>query len=144
MEKYSFDRDIRVICVTARSFPDGIKEAHQRLHAMLPATKGRNFFGISYPESPGVIIYRAAVEESYPGEGQKMGAEIFTIKKGDYVSKTLKDWHKNEAIVSQTFRELLSDPRIDENGYCLEVYPNDDDMICMVKLDPAKARKAEA
>lgn len=132
MEKYIINKNMKVFCVTAKSFPDGILSAHQQLYAMLPATEGRNFFVISYPDKNGLIIYKAAVEESYPG-AQKLGCETFTIKKGEYLSEPLTDWRKDETIVARTFKQLISDPRIDKNGFCLEVYLNGNDMKCMVK-----------
>ncbi|MEW5844397.1 MAG: hypothetical protein AB1775_14150 [Bacteroidota bacterium] len=47
---------------------------------MLPSDKGRNFFGISSPNREGDIIYKAAVEELFAGEAEKLGCETFIIK----------------------------------------------------------------
>lgn len=67
--------DIKVFYVTASSFPDGIKEAYEKLHAMLPSVKDRKFYGISYPQN-GKIVYKAAVEEVSEGEANKYGCEL--------------------------------------------------------------------
>ena len=91
MEIYHLEKDINLFCVTATSFPEGVQAAHRELHSLLPSTEGRNFFGISYPKGKGEILYRAAVEELYSGEGEKSGCELFTIKRGDYLSETLSD-----------------------------------------------------
>ncbi|MDP4262687.1 MAG: transcriptional regulator [Bacteroidota bacterium] len=138
METYHFEKDISVICVTAPSFPEGISEVYHQLHSVLPSMEGRNFFGISYPNREGAIIYKAAAEEAFEGEAEKQGCEIFTINKGSFTSKTLIDWRKDETIIGRTFRELLSDPCIDKNGYCLEVYNGKNEVKCMVRLDASK------
>jgi len=62
METINLDKDINVLCVTAKSFPDGIMEAFDQLHSIVPiAQKGRQF-GISRPNRNGEIIYKAALE----------------------------------------------------------------------------------
>ena len=134
MEKYFLENNIKVFCVTADSFPHGILKAHQTLRALLLTTKDRNFFGISFPGREGSIVYKAAVQEAYDGEAEKLNCETFIIHKGPYISATIKHWMKDETIVAKTFQQLLSHPGIDPNGYCLEVYPNETDMICRVKL----------
>jgi len=140
MEIQNLKDDIQVFYIKAESFPGGIKEAHRKLHSLLPSPEGRKFFGISYSNGKGAIIYKAAVEESYPGEAEKYGLETFVIKKGDYVCEILKDWVKDEEAVGKIFQRMLSDPRIDRNGYCLEMYLNNTDMECMVKLDDSKIK----
>jgi predicted transcriptional regulator YdeE len=142
MEIKKLDSDIKVFYILAESFPNGVLAAHRKLHSLLPAESGRNFFGISYQNEKGDIIYKAAVEESYPGEAEKYGLETFIIKKGEYACETLIDWVKDESVVGKTFKKLLSDPRIDRNGYCLEMYLNNTDMECMVNLDPNKINKS--
>ena len=134
MEKYFLKDDIEVFYVTAQSFPNGILEAHQKLHSLLPSTIGRKFYGISYPDEKRTIIYKAAVEESYPGEAEKYGCKTFIISKGEYISILLIDWMKDETIVARTFQKLLAHPKIDKEGFCLEVYLGEKDMRCMVKL----------
>ena len=135
MEKYIIEKDIKTFYVAATSFPDGVLKAHQTLHAMLPSAGGRNFYGISFPGKNRNIIYRAAVEESYAGEAEKYNCETFIIRKGTYMSQTIKDFMKDVSFVAKTFQQLLAHPQLDHDGYCLEIYPNETDMICMVKLN---------
>lgn len=135
MEKHVIKKDIKVFCVTASSFPDGVMAAHQQLHAVLPSVAGRKFFGISRPNAKGVIVYKAAVEESKAGEAKKYGLESFTIPKGEYISELLAGWRKDETIIGNTFQKLLADPRIDQNGFCLEEYLAEDEMRCMVRIN---------
>ncbi|WP_462251592.1 hypothetical protein [Ferruginibacter sp.] len=134
MEKFILDKSIKVFYITATSFPDGILAAHQTLHTLVNATGSRNFFGISYLGKEGKIIYKAAAEEAYEGEAEKLGCETFIISEGNYISKTLKNWMKDETIVAKTFQELLLHPRLDKKGFCLEIYLNDTDMLCLVKI----------
>lgn len=135
MEKYFIASDIKTFYVAATSFPDGVLKAHQALHALLPATKDRNFFGISFPGKAGHITYKAAVEESYAGEAEQLHCEIFIIRKGAYCSQVIKDFMKDVSAVGKTFQQLLQHPGLDKNGYCLEIYPNEKDIICLVKLN---------
>jgi hypothetical protein len=134
MEKFKIEKDIKVFCMTAKSFPHGVGAAHQQLRALLPHTEGRQFYGISYSNKEGGIIYKAAVAESIEGEAEQYDCEIFIIKKGIYLRETLIDWQKDETIVGKTFQKLLANPELDPNGYCLEVYLDEKDMQCMVPL----------
>jgi hypothetical protein len=134
MEKYYIDKDIKVFYVTATSFPEGVGDAFKKLLSFLPKPNKRLLFAISSPNEKGIIIYKAAVEESFPGEGKQNGCETFAIKKGNYWSELLLDWQKDESIVGKTFQKLLKHPNLDKNGYCLEIYPNEKDIRCLVPL----------
>jgi hypothetical protein len=134
MENFNLEKDIKVFYISVKSFPFGVGEAHRKLQSLLPHTEGRQFYGISYPNSEGIIQYKAAVAEAFAGEGGSYDCPTFIIKKGTYLRETLIDWQKDERIVEKTFKQLLNDPRLDPNGYCLEVYLSENDMRCMVKL----------
>jgi len=134
METIFLAQDIKVFYVTATSFPDGIQGAYQKLHSLIGSPKGRRFFGLSNPETPSKIIYKAAVEESYSEEGEKLGCETFIIKKGQYISIYIKDFMKDIPKIGQSFRELVADERIDPKGCCVEEYVNDQDVRCLVRL----------
>ena len=134
METYIIEKDIKVLYVTAISFPEGVGGAYKKLHSLLPAESKRTQYGISNPNESGQIIYKAAVEESFPGEGEQFGCKTFTIKKGAYASELLIDWEKNESIIGKTFQKLLMHPDLDKHGYCLEIYLNEKDVRCLVPL----------
>ena len=134
METFNLDNDITVYCVTASSFPDGVLAAHQKLHSYIPFSKQRNYFGISRPEGSNGIVYRAAATELEKKELSKFGLEKFIIPSAKYVMRTLHDYQKNLGAIRPTFDELLADPRIDPNGFCLEWYVNADTLRCMVPL----------
>ena len=134
MESILLGQDIKVFYVTATSFPDGVQGAYQKLNSLIGSPAGRRFFGISYPEAPSKITYKAAVEERYPGEGEELGCETFVIKKGQYICIYIKDFMKDIPKIGRSFQELLADERIDPKGCCVEEYINDKDVRCMVRL----------
>lgn len=141
MELFNLDRDINTLYVQASSFPDGIGEAYHRLGALGPDFHARTYYGISFMGENGEIIYRAAAEESFEGEAKQLGCETFLIKKGTYVSKYIRVFHDNIPEMGKTFQEMVRDPRIDQNGACIEVYDHEggtENVRCMVRLDPAK------
>lgn len=134
MEKYYLAESIKVICIKAVSFPEGIAAAFDQLYAVCGNKTARNFYGISYPEGGGKIIYRAAATENYNGEAAALRCESFTIKKGSYNSILIKNYIKNIPAVSNAFSQLLAQPGIDPDGYCLEIYESDTDVRCLVLL----------
>ena len=134
MEEYILNKDIKVMYITAQSFPDGVLAAHQKLHALFPMDEKRMYFGISRPNETREIIYKAAVEEIRTGEGEKLNLETFTIKKGPCISELITDFMKNISQIGKTFEKLLNQPNLDPNGYCLEMYINETDVRCMVGL----------
>jgi predicted transcriptional regulator YdeE len=134
MELFGIENNIPVICVTATSFPGGVKEAFNTLNNKITGKEGRTEYGISYMDNNGQIIYKAAVNELEKGEAEKLGMESFTIRKGTYLSETVKDFMENIPAIGETFRNLLKDPRLDRNGYCVEIYFNEKDVRCMVTL----------
>lgn len=138
METLNLDTDIKVLCVTAKSFPDGIMEVFDRLHSFVPFAEKRRLFGISRPNKQGEIVYKAALEELHKDEAEKFGCESFVIQKGKYIFLDKSDYAKDLPGISDAFQKLISQPNIDPNGYCLEWYLNQKDMRCLVKLDETR------
>jgi len=135
METYKLEKDIKIFYVTATSFPAGIQEAHDRLHAMVTFSKERKYFGVSRPEN-NKIIYRVGTEETYAGEAEKYKCDTLTLKGGNYISVVVKDFRKDKSSISKTFDELLKQPNPDPKGYCVEWYANDKEEVrCMVRLN---------
>ena len=135
METITLVKDIPVFYITARSFPEGIPEAHEKLHELVPFTKVRNYFGISRPEHGGAIIYKAAAEEKDPEEAKKFNLKTLTLRKGAYVCETIKDYVKEPTLIKSTFDKLLKEPGLDPEGYCVEWYINEKDVKCMIRLE---------
>jgi hypothetical protein len=82
----------------------------------------------------GQIIYKAAAEELYDSEAAKLGLDIFMIRKGKYISEMIRDWSNNERKIGEIFQQLLQYPDVAKDGYCLEEYINDRDVLLMVTL----------
>ena len=133
METIILKNEIKVFYVTADSFPDGIMASWEKLHSLIPSPSERKFFGISRPEN-GAIKYMAAAEELSADEAEKLGCKPFVITEGRYISITIKDYIKDLPNIGKTFEILLSNPDIDPDGYCIEWYIENKDVICMVKL----------
>jgi hypothetical protein len=134
MEKYFIENDIKVICETAETFPNDVMKAHQALHSKLSSGDKRRFFGISRPEENYKIIYKAAAEVLPSDDINALGGETFVIKKGVYISEFIPNFMSNVSQINITFQELLKDPQIDPNGYCLEIYEGETDVRCLVGL----------
>lgn len=137
METYNLKNDIKVFYVTSKSFPDGIMEAWDKINNMLQTKEGRIFYGISKPDN-GVIIYKAAVAESFEGEAEKYGCETFTIRKGKYATETILGWMKKTEAIGKTFQSLLTHPDLDKSSSCIEWYKSENEVMCMVRLNEAK------
>jgi hypothetical protein len=129
------EKDVEVLCVAARSFPEGVKDAFDTLYNKFPSPGDRTFYGISYQGPDGHIVYKAAISLVEDKEAEKYQCETFLIKKGKYISETITDFMNNIPLIGLTFQNLLTDPRVNkESGYCLERYINQNDVQCMVIL----------
>lgn len=133
MQEYVIEKDIKLLCVTAASFPAGIQAAFSRIHSIVPGAGTRAAYGISHG-SPYGIIYKAGVTALQGEHGEQYGCEEFIIRKGRYIGCVV-NWKENVRQIGETFQALLADPRIDKNGACVEEYINDDEVKCMVRLN---------
>lgn len=134
METYTIEKDIHCYRIKASSFPDGVLAAHQQLHALFTYSADRGYYGISRPEGKGVITYWAAAEQLPGDDAAAASLEKFIIPKGQYRGTDIKDFRNDIPAIGHTFQQLLADPNIDPNGFCLEWYTNMNDVRCMVKL----------
>lgn len=135
MDNLTIEKDKSVIVCRASSFPDGIMPAFQQLHSKVPDAFQRTTYGISRPDgSMDNIIYKAAVDEAYEGEGISLGFDTMSIPAGHYKSLTIKDFMKDPKAIGAAFTELLKTPELDPEGFCLEIYKNDREVICAVPL----------
>lgn len=132
MEKYVLQDDLKVFGVQVKTFPSGIGETFDSLVGMLPGGFNRSFYGISYMKD-GAMVYLAAAEEKDKGEAQKYDCERYTVEKGEYLTKTIKDWRKKTDHIGDVFHEMMRDSRVDKTKPCVEWYKNDDEMLCMVR-----------
>jgi hypothetical protein len=119
----------------AKSFPEGIQDAHKNLRALIRKKPERRFFGLSRPEDGNGIIYRAGAEELVNGELSLFGLESLTILKGTYIYIDVPDYTADPQAIRKAFDRLTSRPDIDPEGYCVEWYLNEKDVKCMVRLN---------
>jgi len=134
METIFIEKDINVYCITATSFPNGVLEAHQKLHKMIPFSEERRYFGLSRPEN-GKIVYKAAAEKLEKDAEENNEFEPFIIRRGNYRTITVLNFKNNPQGIGTAFEKLISYSDIDPNGYCVEWYFNDQDVKCMVRLE---------
>ncbi len=134
MKKFIVEKDIHLLCVTASSFPEGVQKAHNTLRETVPHVEGRNFYGVSRPNQQGTIVYKAAAEQTYACEAEQLKYEALTLKKGNYSGKIIRNFHSDARQIGEVFQQLIANPKIDPNGFCVEWYINENDVQCMVRL----------
>jgi hypothetical protein len=128
------EKDLRLIAVKAKEFPDGVVPAFKDLENRLEGgPKGRKFYGISRGDGGKNIVYWACAlakdREVIPS-----GCEELTAKAGVYNAEQISNWRGREEILGQTFQKMIADPGIDPQGYCVEEYLDNGDVICMVRI----------
>ena len=121
METYQLKNEQKIYYVTAKSFPEGIGEAFQTLEKSLPDFYNRTFFGISYPDEKGSILYQAGASAMAEEEGAPVGCETFILQKGAYLTETIEKWKGKEAKIGEVFRKL-GDARPDTVAPGIEWY----------------------
>ncbi|GAA4316460.1 hypothetical protein GCM10023149_13450 [Mucilaginibacter gynuensis] len=125
-EKFEVKEDILTICEQAKTFPAGIQDAYAALSAKTGGFTGRGCYGVT-EKVDGRYIYRACVSESYPGEGEKIGADHYTIPKGTYIANKLGNWMENIPRIATVFDELMRHPDVTmDGGIALEYYVGND------------------
>ncbi|MCE7053884.1 hypothetical protein LZF95_04275 [Algoriphagus sp. AGSA1] len=131
----SFPKDMSVVFVQSKTFPDGIKEAFDTLKSKVGHIKRVSYFGISNPEGGNGIVYRAAATTLPEVNAEALGLGRLIIKGGDYYSIKLNDISKDIGLISQAFELILSQDDIDPNGRCIEVYDHfgSDSVECIVR-----------
>lgn len=142
MEKYNFPDDVKVFGFQAKTFPHGIGEAFAELIKMLPEGDQRPYYGISECTKEG-FIYKAAALETYDGEAEKYGCEKYVVEKGEYLTETVLDWRSKTNCINSVFGEIFKDEHCDKSKPCIELYKNEEEMICMVKADERKEIQGE-
>jgi hypothetical protein len=134
METTTLQNDLLVYCVTASSFPEGVKQAHETLHSLAPFDEKRKYFGLSRPAADGRILYQAAAAELHQAEFSKHHLETEVISKGEYLYIDVHDYMKDIPAIGNAFQQLIHDSRIDPNGFCIEWYMGMNVCRCMVRM----------
>jgi len=135
MEPYHLNQDIRLCCVAAKSFPDGVMAAFQQLMNIFPDQQGqRRLFGVSWPDGKGSMVYKAAVEEKFQGEAEKLGMEPYLLKSGEYLSTTVHNFMNDIPSIGKAFSQLVDAPGVHPNTVGVEEYISTTDVRCMVPM----------
>ncbi len=133
MQTLSLNTDIIVACERAQRFPDDVLRAHQKIHKLIAFDGNRRFFGISFGTGNGTINYMAAAE-CFPEDQCFENVEKYQIKKGEYLVVEIRNFRENISAIGEAFQTMISRPDIDQEGACIEWYPNLSDVHCMVRL----------
>jgi hypothetical protein len=91
MDSFNLSEDIKVVCVTAKHFPEDVERAHIQLHAMLPKKKKGAFWNLKNQRARTDCL-QSRRRPHRTRRSQKYGLEMFTIKKGtfnSFISRTL-------------------------------------------------------
>jgi hypothetical protein len=139
MEGYYLEHDLKVFGRQVKTFPDGITEAFDELIKILPQGDVRPYYGISECTKEGIVNI-AAAHETFKGEGAQLGYKNYLVEKGEYITQTVFDWHNKTHSIKNVFEEMFTDARADRAKPCIEIYKNDDELICMVRTLESKAR----
>ncbi len=137
MEMYTLEKDLKVFGVEVENFPEGIGDAFDKLVNMISGEVDRSYFGISEMTDKG-FSYKAVAEEKYDGETENYNCKRYIIEKGEYLTVRLLDWRKKTDSIKYLFSEICQNAKIDKTKPCVEWYKNDDEMLCMVRIDATK------
>ncbi|MDQ3290265.1 MAG: DinB family protein [Bacteroidota bacterium] len=132
MEIYHIDKDIEVIGFPVKTFPQGIGEAFSVIQEKLPPSDNRPFYGISECTPTG-IVYLATAQQKTDEEPVQYGFTSYKIEKGDYLAVTVRDWPTKTNSIKEVFTQMFTDDRSDRSKPCVEIYKNEDEMLCLVK-----------
>ncbi len=133
MEIYNQTKNIKVFGLQVKTFPLGIGEAFEALAKSITDGYNRSYYGISYFNEAGQIVYKAAAQETYEGEAKKYDYDQYLIEKGEYLMEPVKDWRKKTDCIKDIFHTMMEDSRAGDTSTCIEWYIDDDDMLCLIK-----------
>ena len=135
METFVIKKNIEAFGFQVKTFPERIGEAFDSLIAMVPEGLNRSYYGISYMTSDNKVVYIAAVEEKTKSEAERNKCERFIIEQGKYLAVSVKYWRKKTDTIKDVFHGIDKEENIDRSKPCVEWYKNDDEMLCMLKLN---------
>lgn len=133
MTTVELPNDIQLLCVTAKTFPAGVKQAFDQLYQQVPDAPKRACYGI-YEEQEGHVTYRAALVAQTLDEAQKLGMESYLVAKGKYAMETIQDWSTNIPAIGATFCKMLENEKVDKESPSIESYQPNDVLHCLLIL----------
>jgi len=134
METYDLKKDLKVFGKEVKTFPQAVKEAFSSLLNMIPDGFKRSYYGLSYMDDKGKMVYIATAEEKDEGEAEKYNCERYTVEKGEYLAVTLDDWLKKVDCIKDIFHEMMEDDRADITRPVVEWYKTETEMLSLVKM----------
>jgi len=120
MEIYDLKKDLKHFGKEVKTFPLGVEEAFRTLLDMIPEGFKRSYFGLSYMDDLGKIVYIATAEEKDEREAEKYKCERYTVEKGEYLAVTLDGWLKKVDCIKDIFHEMMEDDRADKTRPVVE------------------------
>jgi len=136
MEKYHLSHHVKVFGRPVDTFPEGINEAFQSLMKMLPHDDERPYYGLSECVNGNIKCVAAALE-TFEGEAEAHHCERYLIPAGSYISVSLTDWRQKLQQIRGVFESIMKEDIVDRNSPAIEIYKNDREMLCMIKIDYA-------
>ncbi len=135
LNTYTVNQAIHLKCVEAKTFPEGISEAHAQIRKLCDYNEAAIYYGISHPDKNKGIIYMAGADEKYISKPEKNTISKI-IPAGDYIYTDVNNYSENLLKIGQVFDRLTHHPDIDPEGFCLEWYLPDTICRCMIRLKP--------
>ena len=133
MEIYNLINDIKVFGFQVKSFPRGIGDAFESLIKIVPGGFERPYYGISYLDKDGQILYNATALEKYEGEAEKYNCKRYLIEKGEYLAVSITNWRDNTDCIKDVFHDMMEDDRADKTKEVVEWYKTETETLCLVK-----------
>lgn len=134
MQTFNLREDIDIFGYVVKDFPAGVGKAFDQLMEMLPENSDRAYYGISYMDERGKVVYIAAVEDRNDGMSEQHNCQKFTIPKGRYIAHEINNWMQDTERIREIFQAMIEEPGVDLTKPCIEWYKNDIEMVCMMKL----------
>ena len=133
MEKFKIPEDITTFGARVKTFPTGVGEMFDKLSKELEKGVNRPWYGISWMDNKGNVVYYANSAELFPGEAEKYKYETLVIEKGEYYSEPVKNWRSNIECIKDVFHDMMKSEKTDNRKPCIEWYKSDDEMLCLIK-----------
>jgi len=133
IQDYIFDKEIKLYCKKADSFPAGIKPAFKHVHSLVDPIPFRKQFGISRRNQQGNLDYWAGNTELLNGEFKGKGLEVLYIPEGNYKYISIRGYMDDISQIEKAFTTLLDEVDTEQAPLGVEYYINEEEVWCMVK-----------
>ena len=133
MKTRILEEPIELLCIRAKTFPEGIMEAFQEIKNRFGDQAGKECFGFTMQGESG-LIYWAAIRRSAVTLSEQEGLELLTIEPGTYATQSIDHWQSKIELIGQTFEKLFSNEEVDPKSPGIEWYQNENELVCMAKM----------